>query len=158
MKKIFFTAAVLAAICIGFTGCAQPNSPNPGNGVGGGNTPTVPSANQSDLYGSYWGTLSFGGAPDLPLCIVIKADSVVLHSNIMGFTYPLVTYKDEGNGTWTINCYHAGADTTNPDKVRVRVVVDTKTSPFSCKATIVPMNATTKPCIKGKDYNGEYAK
>lgn len=28
MKKIFFTAAVLAAVCIGFTGCA--------NAAGGG--------------------------------------------------------------------------------------------------------------------------
>ena len=114
----------------------------------------VPSVQQSDLYGSYWGTLTMMGK-DFPLCLVIEADKVALHSDVMGMAYPLVTYKDEGNGTWTIGCYADGEDTSKPT-THTTVSVDTKASPFIAKATIIPMHVTSAPLKKGKAYNNEY--
>ena len=116
----------------------------------------VPSVQQSDLYGSYWGTLTMTGVGTFPMCLVIEADKVALHSDVMGMPYTLVTYKDEGNGTWTIGCYADGEDTSKPT-THTTVSVDTKTSPFSAKATIIPMHATSAPLKKGKAYNNEYA-
>ena len=51
MKKMFFVMAVLTAVCIGFAGCNQPNSPKTNNGGGGGNKPILPGnyTVQSDL-------------------------------------------------------------------------------------------------------------
>ena len=114
----------------------------------------VPSVQQSDLYGSYWGSLTMMGK-DFPLCLVIEADKVALHSDVMGMEYPLVKYKDEGNGTWTIGCYDDGEDTTKPT-THTTVSVDTKASPFIAKATIIPMHVTSAPLKKGKAYNNEY--
>lgn len=45
MKKIFFTAAVLAAVCIGFTGCA--------NAAGGGADNPPPAVNHPLTVGTY---------------------------------------------------------------------------------------------------------
>ena len=120
--------------------------------------PPVPSVQQSDLYGSYWGTLSMKNGKDFPMCLVIEAEKVALHSDTMGMEYPLLTWKDEGDGTWTIGCYDKGEDTTKPTK-HTTVSVDTKTSPFSAKATIIPMQTMIKSMhlTKGKAYNNEYA-
>ena len=45
MKKIFFTAAVLAAVCIGFPGCA--------NAAGGGADNPPPAVNHPLAAGTY---------------------------------------------------------------------------------------------------------
>ncbi|ERF59505.1 putative lipoprotein [Treponema socranskii subsp. socranskii VPI DR56BR1116 = ATCC 35536] len=148
MKKTLFVLAALAVVLIGFSACSNGSSDD--NGGGG-----APSDQHSDLYGSYWGTLTMVGK-DFPLCLVIEADKVALHSDVMGMAYPLVTYKDEGNGTWTISCYDKGEDTTKPT-THTTVSVDTKASPFIAKATIIPMSCTTAPLKKGKAYNNEYA-
>ena len=149
MKKTLFVLAALAAVFIGFSACSNGSSDD--NGGGG-----APSDQHSDLYGSYWGTLTMPGAGTFPLCLVIEADKVALHSDVMGMPYTLVTYKDEGNGTWTIGCYGDGEDTSKPT-THTTVSVDTKASPFIAKATIIPMKCTTAPLKKGKAYNNEYA-
>ena len=150
MRKTLFVLAALAAVLVGFSACSNGSSDD--NGGGGG----TPSVQQSDLYGSYWGTLTMSGFGTFPLCLVIEADKVALHSDVMGMPYTLVTYKDEGNGTWTIGCYGDGEDTSKPT-THTTVSVDTKASPFIAKATIIPMKCTTAPLKKGKAYNNEYA-
>ena len=150
MKKTLFVIAALASVFIGFSSCSNGSSDD----KGGGKVP-VPAAQQSDLYGSYWGSLTMMGK-DFPLCLVIEADKVALHSDVMGMEYPLLTWKDEGDGTWTINCYNAAEDTSKPT-THTTVSVDTKASPFIAKATIIPMHVTSAPLKKGKAYNNEYA-
>ena len=153
MRKTLFVIAALASVFIGFSSCSNGSSDD----KGGGKVP-VPSVQQSDLYGSYWGSLSMKNGQVFPMCLVIEADKVALHSDMMGMEYPLLTWKDEGDGTWTINCYNAAEDTSKPT-THTTVSVDTKTSPFSAKATIIPMQQMIKSMhlTKGKAYNNEYA-
>ena len=111
---------------------------------------------QTDLYGSYWGRASVAGAYH-DMCIVVKADGAEVHSDMMGFAYEVVTYENEGNGIWMVGCYHTGDDTTKPS-THVRIRINTKTLPFSCKPNIIPMGAIAQflNCTKGKPYNNEY--
>lgn len=156
MKKVFFVTAVLTAVIIGLTGCDQPGNPKAKSGDGGGNTSIVPSVSQSELYGSYWGQAKVAGEK-YDMCIVVKADKAELHSDMMGFTYEVVTYKDEGNGRWAVGCYHKGEDTSKPS-THVRLKINTTKTPFSCKPNIIPMGAIAQflYCNKGEDYDGRY--
>lgn len=143
MKKVFFVMAVLTAVIFGFTGCDQPGNPKA-------------VVEQKDLYGSYWGKASVADVSH-DMCIVVKADRVELHSDIMGFPYDVVTYKDEGKGIWAVGCYKAGEDTSKPS-THVRLKIDTTKTPFSCKPNIIPMGAIAQflYCNKGEDYDGRY--
>lgn len=156
MKKIFLVMTALAAVLIGFAGCDQPGNPKAKTGNGGSNTPIISSVPQNELYGSYWGKANVAGA-SYEMCIVVKADRVELHSDMMGFTYEVVTYKDEGNGIWAVGCYHKGEDTSKLS-THVRLKIDTTKKPFSCKPNIIPMGPITqfKYCNKGSDYDGRY--
>lgn len=153
MKKMFLVMAALAAVFIGFVSCNQPNSSNTGNG-GGGNTPTV--VQERDVYGSYWGSLEVAGAK-FDMCMEIKKDFASIHSDEMGYSYDVITFTDNKDGTWLVGCYSKGEDTTKPSK-HVRITVNTKKKPFSCKPYIVPMGDFTKfsDCIKGKPYDGSF--
>lgn len=150
MKKTLFILAALAAVLVGFGGCS--------NGSSDDNTPTV---KQSDLYGSYWGSLTVTVPPDVvkteEMCIEIKKDFVALHNNVMPFSYKVITFTDNKDGTWLIGCYANGEDTTQPS-THVSVTVDITKNPFSCKPVIVPMAGFADPgdCIKGKPYNKEF--
>ncbi|UTC66174.1 MULTISPECIES: hypothetical protein [unclassified Treponema] len=157
MRKVFFVMTVLAVIFIGFTSCSQPiqSAPPAVNGESDKSTPppAVPKViEQKELYGSYWGDMQVG--PLKPeMCIVLKADKIELHSNIMGKDFPFLIFKDEGNGIWTVNCYD---DQKNKDnKPNVRLTIDTTKKPFSCKAWIEKMG-TEGNCVKGKNYNNDY--
>ena len=152
MKKMFFVMAALTAVCIGFAGCNQPNSSKPNNG--GSNTPTV--VQERDVYGSYWGSLEVAGAK-FDMCMEIKKDFASIHSDEMGYSYDVITFTDNKDGTWLVGCYSKGEDTTKPSK-HVRITVNTKKKPFSCKPYIVPMGDFTKfsDCIKGKPYDGSF--
>ena len=113
-----------------------------------------------DLYGNYWGHL-FVGAVKAEMCLVINDKGAVLHSKEMTFAYPLLTFKDLGDGKWLINCYNAGEEDLAKNNVpsrHVRLLADTTISPFTCDPYIIPMGAFTDflPLTKGKAYNGEY--
>ena len=150
MKKILFILAALAAVLVGFSGCS--------NGSSDDNTPTV--VQQSDLYGAYWGSLEVKVEDEVhikKMCIEIQENSVALHNNVMPFSYKVITFTDNKDGTWLVGCYSEGEDTTQPT-THVRITVDTTKSPFSCKPYIVPMAGFTDcgDCIKGKPYNHEF--
>ena len=146
MKKILFILAALAAVLVGFSGCS--------NGSSDDNTPTV--VQQSDLYGSYWGSLEVAGAK-FDMCMEIKKDFAGIHSDEMGFPYHVITFTDNKNGTWLVGCYDKGEDTSQPSK-HVQITVDTTKLPFSCKPYVVPMGDFTKfgDCIKGEPYDGRF--
>ena len=153
MKKTLFVLAALAAVFIGFSACSNGSSDD----NGGGGTPSV---QQSDLYGAYWGSLEVktpGEVHIKKMCIEIQENSVALHNNVMPFSYKVITFTDNKDGTWLIGCYNEGEDTTKPS-THVRVTVDTTKSPFSCKPYIVPMAGFTDcgDCIKGKPYDNEF--
>ena len=146
MKKTLFVLAALAAVLIGFSACS--------NGSSDDNTPTV--VQQSDLYGSYWGSLEVAGAK-FDMCMEIKKDFAGIHSDEMGFPYHVITFTDNKNGTWLVGCYDKGEDTSQPSK-HVQITVDTTKLPFSCKPYVVPMGDFTKfgDCIKGEPYDGRF--
>ena len=147
MKKILFVLAALAAVLVGFSACSNGSSDD-------NNTPTV--VQQSDLYGSYWGSLEVAGAK-FDMCMEIKKDFAGIHSDEMGFPYHVITFTDNKNGTWLVGCYDKGEDTSQPSK-HVQITVDTTKLPFSCKPYVVPMGDFTKfgDCIKGEPYDGRF--
>ena len=147
MKKTLFVLAALAAVLIGFSACSNGSSDD-------NNTPTV--VQQSDLYGSYWGSLEVAGAK-FDMCMEIKKDFAGIHSDEMGFPYHVITFTDNKNGTWLVGCYDKGEDTSQPSK-HVQITVDTTKLPFSCKPYVVPMGDFTKfgDCIKGEPYDGRF--
>ena len=146
MKKTLFVLAALAAVLIGFSACS--------NGSSDDNTPTV--VQESDLYGSYWGSLEVAGAK-FDMCMEIKKDFAGIYSDEMGFPYHVITFTDNKNGTWLVGCYDKGEDTSQPSK-HVQITVDTTKLPFSCKPYVVPMGDFTKfgDCIKGEPYDGRF--
>ena len=146
MKKTLFVLAALAAVLVGFGACS--------NGSSDDNTPTV--VQESDLYGSYWGSLEVAGAK-FDMCMEIKKDFAGIHSDEMGFPYHVITFTDNKNGTWLVGCYDKGEDTSQPSK-HVQITVDTTKLPFSCKPYVVPMGDFTKfgDCIKGEPYDGRF--
>jgi len=147
MKKTLFVLAALAAVLVGFGACSNGSSDD-------NNTPTV--VQQSDLYGSYWGSLEVAGAK-FDMCMEIKKDFAGIHSDEMGFPYHVITFTDNKNGTWLVGCYDKGEDTSQPSK-HVQITVDTTKLPFSCKPYVVPMGDFTKfgDCIKGEPYDGRF--
>ncbi|WP_315329744.1 hypothetical protein [Treponema socranskii] len=147
MKKTLFVLAALAAVLVGFSACSNGSSDD-------NNTPTV--VQQSDLYGSYWGSLEVAGAK-FDMCMEIKKDFAGIHSDEMGFPYHVITFTDNKNGTWLVGCYDKGEDTSQPSK-HVQITVDTTKLPFSCKPYVVPMGDFTKfgDCIKGEPYDGRF--
>lgn len=147
MKKTLFVLAALAAVLVGFSACSNGSSDD-------NNTPTV--VQQSDLYGSYWGSLEVAGAK-FDMCMEIKKDFTGIHSDEMGFPYHVITFTDNKNGTWLVGCYDKGEDTSQPSK-HVQITVDTTKLPFSCKPYVVPMGDFTKfgDCIKGEPYDGRF--
>ena len=146
MKKTLFVLAALVIALVGFAGCS--------NGSSDDNTPTV--VQESDLYGSYWGSLEVAGAK-FDMCMEIKKDFAGIHSDEMGFPYHVITFTDNKNGTWLVGCYDKGEDTSQPSK-HVQITVDTTKLPFSCKPYVVPMGDFTKfgDCIKGEPYDGRF--
>ena len=72
MKKTLFVLAALAAVLVGFGACS--------NGSSDDNTPTV--VQQSDLYGSYWGSLEVAGAK-FDMCMEIKKDFAGIHLSLI---------------------------------------------------------------------------
>ena len=146
MKKTLFVLAALAAVLVGLGACS--------NGSSDDNTPTV--VQESDLYGSYWGSLEVAGAK-FEMCMEIKKDFAGIHSDEMGFPYHVITFTDNKNGTWLVGCYDKGEDTSQPSK-HVQITVDTTKLPFSCKPYVVPMGDFTKfgDCIKGEPYDGRF--
>ena len=147
MRKTLFVLAALAAVLVGFSACSNGSSDD-------NNTPTV--VQQSDLYGSYWGSLEVAGAK-FDMCMEIKKDFAGIHSDEMGFPYHVITFTDNKNGTWLVGCYDKGEDTSQPSK-HVQITVDTTKLPFSCKPYVVPMGDFTKfgDCIKGEPYDGRF--
>ena len=147
MKKTLFVLAALVIALVGFAGCSNGSSDD-------NNTPTV--VQESDLYGSYWGSLEVAGAK-FDMCMEIKKDFAGIHSDEMGFPYHVITFTDNKNGTWLVGCYDKGEDTSQPSK-HVQITVDTTKLPFSCKPYVVPMGDFTKfgDCIKGEPYDGRF--
>ena len=151
MKKTLFVLAALAAVLIGFGACSNGSSDD-------NNTPTV--VQQSDLYGAYWGSLEVKTPDEVhikKMCIEIQENSVALHNNVMPFSYKVITFTDNKDGTWLVGCYDKGEDTSQPSK-HVQITVDTTKLPFSCKPYVVPMGDFTKfgDCIKGEPYDGRF--
>ena len=77
----------IAAVML-FAGCAA------GDDVGDVPVP--------QLFGSYWGTVNVLGSHNM--CLVIRQNSVSIHSDIMGRTYPNIKYTNNGDGTWLVSC------------------------------------------------------
>ena len=117
--------------------------------------------NKEKLYGSYWGHL-FVGSIKADMCLVVEADKIDLNSTFMSFSYPLISYKDVGNGKWLVNCYSEGEEKemkNNEPSTHVRLLFDTTSTPFTCEPNIIPMAgiADFLPVVKGKAYEDEYA-
>lgn len=117
---------------------------------------------KEDLYGSYWGHL-FVGSINADMCLVVQADKVDLNSTFMSFSYPLISYKDLGDGRWLVNCYSEGEEEkmkNNELSTHVRLLFDTTNIPYTCEPNIIPMAgiADFLPVVKGRPYEGEYSK
>ena len=66
-----------------------------------------------ELLGSYWGTMEvFGKSYDM--CLVIEKNSVAIHSDKRGRSYPLIKYTDKKDGTWLVSCYNAKENKKKP--------------------------------------------
>ena len=150
MKKLytFCVCALLAAAGTVFLSC--------------NNAPSSDDLTKEDLYGSYWGHL-FVGSINADMCLVVQADKIDLNSTFMSFSYPLISYKDVGNGKWLVNCYVEGEEKemkNNELSTHVRLLFDTTNIPFTCEPNIIPMAgiADFLPVVKGRPYEGEYSK
>ncbi|WP_315601890.1 SUMF1/EgtB/PvdO family nonheme iron enzyme [Treponema socranskii] len=150
MKKLytFCVCALLAAAGTVFLSC--------------NNAPSSDDLTKEDLYGSYWGHL-FVGSINADMCLVVQADKIDLNSTFMSFSYPLISYKDVGNGKWLVNCYSEGEEKemkNNELSTHVRLLFDTTNVPFTCEPNIIPMAgiADFLPVVKGRPYEGEYSK
>lgn len=150
MKKLytFCVCALLAAAGTVFLSC--------------NNAPSSDDLTKEDLYGSYWGHL-FVGSINADMCLVVQADKIDLNSTFMSFSYPLISYKDVGNGKWLVNCYSEGEEKemkNNEPSTHVRLLFDTTNIPFTCEPNIIPMAgiADFLPVVKGRPYEGEYSK
>ena len=150
MKKLytFCVCALLAAAGTVFLSC--------------NNAPSSDDLTKEDLYGSYWGHL-FVGSIKADMCLVVEADKIDLNSTFMSFSYPLISYKDVGNGKWLVNCYSEGEEKemkNNEPSTHVRLLFDTTSTPFTCEPNIIPMAgiADFLPVVKGRPYEGEYSK
>ena len=150
MKKLytFCVCALLAAAGTVFLSC--------------NNAPSSDDLTKEDLYGSYWGHL-FVGSINADMCLVVQADKIDLNSTFMSFSYPLISYKDVGNGKWLVNCYSEGEEKemkNNELSTHVRLLFDTTSTPFTCEPNIIPMAgiADFLPVVKGRPYEGEYSK
>ena len=150
MKKLytFCVCALLAAAGTVFLSC--------------NNAPSSDDLTKEDLYGSYWGHL-FVGSINADMCLVVQADKIDLNSTFMSFSYPLISYKDVGNGKWLVNCYSEGEEKemkNNELSKHVRLLFDTTNIPFTCEPNIIPMAgiADFLPVVKGRPYEGEYSK
>ena len=136
MCAVFIAAAIL------FTGCGITDD--------AGDVP-VP-----ELFGSYWGTVNVFGSHNM--CLVIRQNSVSIHSDIMGRTYPNIKYTNNGNGTWLVSCYNAG-ENKRLAIPRLTAVVNLTVTPAVCKPKITAMPfANFSDCLKGIDYDGRFAK
>ena len=150
MKKLytFCVCALLAAAGTVFLSCNNASSSD--------------DLTKEDLYGSYWGHL-FVGSINADMCLVVQADKIDLNSTFMSFSYPLISYKDVGNGKWLVNCYSEGEEKemkNNELSKHVRLLFDTTNIPFTCEPNIIPMAgiADFLPVVKGRPYEGEYSK
>ena len=150
MKKLytFCVCALLAAAGTVFLSCNNASSSD--------------DLTKEDLYGSYWGHL-FVGSINADMCLVVQADKIDLNSTFMSFSYPLISYKDVGNGKWLVNCYSEGEEKemkNNEPSTHVRLLFDTTNIPFTCEPNIIPMAgiADFLPVVKGRPYEGEYSK
>ncbi len=150
MKKLytFCVCALLAAAGTVFLSC--------------NNAPSSDDLTKEDLYGSYWGHL-FVGSINADMCLVVQADKIDLNSTFMSFSYPLISYKDVGDGKWLVNCYSEGEEKemkNNELSKHVRLLFDTTNIPFTCEPNIIPMAgiADFLPVVKGRPYEGEYSK
>ena len=150
MKKLYTLCicALLAAAGTVFLSC--------------NNAPSSDDLTKEDLYGSYWGHL-FVGSINADMCLVVQADKIDLNSTFMSFSYPLISYKDVGNGKWLVNCYSEGEEKemkNNEPSTHVRLLFDTTNIPFTCEPNIIPMAgiADFLPVVKGRPYEGEYSK
>jgi len=150
MKKLytFCVCALLAAAGTVFLSC--------------NNAPSSDDLTKEDLYGSYWGHL-FVGSINADMCLVVQADKIDLNSTFMSFSYPLISYKDVGDGKWLVNCYSKGEEKemkNNELSKHVRLLFDTTNIPFTCEPNIIPMAgiADFLPVVKGRPYEGEYSK
>ena len=150
MKKLytFCVCALLAAAGTMFVSCNNASSSD--------------DVSKEDLYGSYWGHL-FVGSIKADMCLVVQADKIDLNSTFMSFSYPLISYKDVGNGKWLVNCYSEGEEKemkNNEPSTHVRLLFDTTNVPFTCEPNIIPMAgiADFLPVVKGRPYEGEYSK
>ena len=143
MKKLLFR--FMCAVCIAavmlFAGCAA------GDDVGDVPVP--------QLFGSYWGTVNVLGSHNM--CLVIRQNSVSIHSDIMGRTYPNIKYTNNGDGTWLVSCYNA-ADNKRLAIPRLTAEVNLTANPVFCKPKITAMSfASFSDCPKGIDYDGRFA-
>ena len=149
MKKVytFCVCVLLAAAGTMFVSCNNASSSD--------------DLSKEDLYGSYWGHL-FVGPLKADMCLVIQADKVDLNSTFMSFSYPLISYKDVGDGRWVVQCYSEGEEKemqNNEPSTHVRLLFDTTSTPFTCEPNIIPMSfASFLPLKKGRVYEGEYSK
>lgn len=149
MKKLytFCVCALLAAAGTVFLSC--------------NNAPSSDDLTKEDLYGSYWGHL-FVGPINADMCLVVQADKIDVNSTAMSFSYPLISYKDVGDGKWLVNCYSKGEEEkmkNNEPSMHVRLLFDTTSTPFTCEPNIIPMAgiADFLPVVKGRPYEGEYS-
>ena len=143
MKKLQFRfmCAVCIAAAILFTGCGITDDD--------GDVPAP------ELFGSYWGTVNVFGSHDM--CLVIRQNSVSIHSDVMGRTYPNIKYTNNGDGTWLVSCYNA-ADNKRWAIPRLTAEVNLTANPVFCKPKITAMSfASFSDCPKGIDYDGRFA-
>lgn len=144
-KSIFLCvyAAFIAAIL--FAGCADSDD-----------TDDIP---PEELFGSYWGTMEvFGQSHDM--CLVIRQNSVAIHSDKMGRSYPLIKYTDKKDGTWLVSCYNARENKRKPS-THMTVTVNASANPMTCKVWINFMSnlglIKFPDCQKGADYDSRFA-
>lgn len=112
-----------------------------------------------ELLGSYWGTMEvFGKSYDM--CLVIEKNSVAIHSDKRGRSYPLIKYTDKKDGTWLVSCYNAKENKKKPVP-RMTVTINLAENPASCKVWIHFMSDAGfmkfPDCRKGEDYDDRFA-
>ena len=100
----------------------------------------------------------FGKSYDM--CLVIEKNSVAIHSDKKGRSYPLIKYTDKKDGMWLVSCYNAKENKKTPVP-RMTVTINLAENPASCKVWINFMSnlglIKFPDCQKGADYDGRFA-
>ena len=143
-KSIFLCICAVFIAATLFNGCADADDSD-----------DVP---PQELFGTYWGTMEVLGQSH-DMCLVIGQNSVAIHSNKMGRSYPLIKYTDKKNGIWLVSCYNAWENKRRSSS-HMTVTVNLNENPALCKVWIYFMSnmgfMKFPHCRKGEDYDGRF--